>query len=276
MTNSVTPHDHTSAAFPSYAFLDNTSGAMYAGVPTILSLGVALPSRSVFSSFKSLCATPWVWQYSNPLTSCWKKNRASSSPKRPFPQIRSNNSPPAAYSITIARCVGHPVVHELALDVVVDLVPALDVFDREELPGEPRSHQLRGPEVSLTERLRVRHRLVLAVVLGRGDGHDDDGDARASVLSRGRGDREARRARERGLAIAVRKGREPRTVAFAVARDGRRRGGARAKTRASFVGVVRAPLGYDTFRPHKSDGVRSYKRISPIARFQHLIASTFN
>eukprot|EP01018_Ginkgo_biloba_P004107 Gb_32494 [translate_table: standard] len=35
ITYRVTPHDHTSAIFPSYSFLDRTSGAMYAGVPTV-------------------------------------------------------------------------------------------------------------------------------------------------------------------------------------------------------------------------------------------------
>lgn len=35
MTYSVTPHDHTSAISPAYCFLESTSGAMYAGVPTV-------------------------------------------------------------------------------------------------------------------------------------------------------------------------------------------------------------------------------------------------
>uniref|UniRef100_A0A0A9E667 Uncharacterized protein n=1 Tax=Arundo donax TaxID=35708 RepID=A0A0A9E667_ARUDO len=35
ITYNVTPHDQTSATLPSYSFLERTSGAMYAGVPTV-------------------------------------------------------------------------------------------------------------------------------------------------------------------------------------------------------------------------------------------------
>ena len=35
MTYSVTPQLHTSAISPSYCFRDSTSGAIYAGVPTV-------------------------------------------------------------------------------------------------------------------------------------------------------------------------------------------------------------------------------------------------
>ena len=92
MTYNVTPHDHTSAALPSYwPCRLSTSGAMYAGVPTadfgaesikecleypksqIFNRGAFAPppppfccspplSINAFSSFKSLCATPFAWQ----------------------------------------------------------------------------------------------------------------------------------------------------------------------------------------------------------------------
>ena len=109
---------------PSYSRRDSTSGAMYAAVPTvdfglecstedleypksqILRRGAGLPSSSVFSSLRSRWQMFMAWQKLTPHTSCWKKYRASSSWNRPASQMRSNSSPPAAYSITIARCVG--------------------------------------------------------------------------------------------------------------------------------------------------------------------------
>ena len=114
---------HTSATSPSYCFLLRTSGAMYAGVPTvdlgcesnsadleypksqILSRGAGRPSSSVFSSLRSRWQTPSAWQQRTPQTSCWKKKRASSSENLPALTMRSKSSPPAAYSITMPRCV---------------------------------------------------------------------------------------------------------------------------------------------------------------------------
>ena len=96
---------------------------MYAGVPTvdlgcesnsadleypksqILSRGAGRPSSSVFSSLRSRWQTPSAWQQRTPQTSCWKKKRASSSENLPALTMRSKSSPPAAYSITMPRCV---------------------------------------------------------------------------------------------------------------------------------------------------------------------------
>ena len=45
------------------------------------------------------------WQYSSPQISCWKKYRASFSVRYRRSAKKVNSSPPATYSIAIARCV---------------------------------------------------------------------------------------------------------------------------------------------------------------------------
>ena len=76
------------------------------------------------------------------------------------------------------RVVQQAVIDQLALDVLVDLFPALDVLDGEELPARPVPHQLGGAEVALAEGLDVQ-RLVLGIVRAGGDGRGGHGLRRA-------------------------------------------------------------------------------------------------
>lgn len=85
--------------------------------------------------------------------------------------------------------VQQTVVHELALDVVVDLIAALDVLDGEELAARLVTHELGRAEVALAQGLGIGG-LVLGVVLG--DAHGRHGEE-AGVVRGG----EARWTRER-------------------------------------------------------------------------------
>mmetsp|Transcript_17161 Transcript_17161/g.51510 ORF Transcript_17161/g.51510 Transcript_17161/m.51510 type:complete len:306 (-) Transcript_17161:199-1116(-) len=136
ITNSSTPHAQMSALTASYPvllfFALISCGDMYTGVPICVYMfdsesqflakpkshtlirGGFLASSTMLSSLRSRCATWFAWRNSTASMYCRKKYRASSSEqKKPSRSSAlshllvtySVRFPPAAYSMTMPRCV---------------------------------------------------------------------------------------------------------------------------------------------------------------------------